>query len=312
MTGMAARLVDHKTVNVESVFFNEQALEGLRHFVAGSMGGFVCKSLEYPLDTVKVVLQTQQGGGRLRAIDCFRSIIQDKGPAGLYKGLLSPLLGCMAENATLFTAFGFARTALATHHTPWKENPAGAILAGGVAGVAVTFVLTPVELIKCRLQVQSRPGQPQLYKGPWDCIMQTLHKEGLRKGLYQGSLATLFRELPGNMAWFGVYESLCLAMMPKGGSRDDLKTHQLMFAGGVSGAAYWTAFYPADTVKSVMQTDPVRNARGFFGVFRDLWAEDGMRALFRGWGITASRALISNALLFLTYERVDKMLRARR
>ena len=52
-------------------------------------------------------------------------------------------------------------------------------------------------------------------------------------------------------------------------------------AGGIAGAAYWTAFYPADTVKSVMQTDSSRTARGFGGVFVDLFREGGIRALYR-------------------------------
>lgn len=95
-------------------------------------------------------------------------------------------------------------------------------ISGGFGGFAVSHVLTPVELIKCRLQVQNTPGQPQLYSGPWDCIKQTMKSEGLVKGLFKGHTATMLREVPGNMAWFGVYEYLSMLFTPAGGTKDDL------------------------------------------------------------------------------------------
>lgn len=283
-------------------------LKGLKDFVAGSVGGFVCKTVEYPLDTVKVILQTstQKPQGVVRT---FRAVLQSYGVRGLYKGLSSPLLGSMAENAVLFSVFGAARS-FTSHALPEMQHTFLPIVVSGLAsGVAVTAVVTPVELVKCRMQVQSNPGQPQLYRSTLDCLVQTVRREGLRQGLFKGAGATLLRELPGNVAWFGAYETLCAAMVPVGGSKDDLKVHQLMFAGGVSGMAYWTAFFPADTVKSVLQTDPARARLGFWRVFTDMAREGGVRALYRGWLLTVSRAMPSNALLFLTFEMTEKLLR---
>ncbi len=98
-------------------------------------------------------------------------------------------------------------------------------------------------------------------------------------------------------------------MVPAGGTRADLKGWQNMAAGAAAGMAYWTAFFPADTVKSRMQSAPPElQGRGFLWWLRHLHATTGLRGLYRGWGITVSRAAPSNAVLFFVYELTAKYL----
>ena len=88
--------------------------DGTIDFVAGTVGGFVGKLVDYPFDTIKVLLQTQHVGASgeavapkyAGAVDCFFQTIRAKGFLGLYKGMASPLIGSMAENAVLFAAYG--------------------------------------------------------------------------------------------------------------------------------------------------------------------------------------------------------------
>lgn len=74
--------------------------------------------------------------------------------------------------------------------------------------------------------------------------------------------------------------------------------------------AYWSAFYPADTVKSKLQSDPLYASESFVSGFRRIVAEEGPRGLYRGWGITAARAAPSHALIFAVYETVSDLLKA--
>lgn len=91
-----------------------------KDFVAGTVAGFSGKLLDHPLDTVKVLLQTQNVGissssGSVSAGEtaktyrgawhCLTHTFQHKGIPGLYAGLTSPLLGSMAENAVLFASY---------------------------------------------------------------------------------------------------------------------------------------------------------------------------------------------------------------
>ena len=156
-------------------------------FLAGTGGGFAGKLFDYPFDTVKVLLQTQDvkgysGPKYTGALHCIKHTVETNGVMGLYRGLSSPLLGSMAENAVLFLSYGIFKNALGGVEAAAKGEDLSLFrlsLAGAGAGAVVPCVLTPVELIKCRLQVQnSINGNFRAYKGPVDCIIKTVQREG--------------------------------------------------------------------------------------------------------------------------------------
>lgn len=79
--------------------------------------------------------------------------------------------------------------------------------------------------------------------------------------------------------------------------------------GALAGVAYWTAFYPADTVKSHIQTNPEHVGQSFVKTFQSVYRAEGIQGLYRGWGITAARAAPAHALIFATYEYTMKLLK---
>lgn len=60
--------------------------------------------VEYPLDTIKVRLQT---GSYKGAIDCAKITFKEEGFFAFYRGLSTPLLGAGLEVAVLFFGFFF-------------------------------------------------------------------------------------------------------------------------------------------------------------------------------------------------------------
>ena len=287
----------------------------MNEFVAGTLGGFAGKLLDYPFDTVKVLLQTQSvdpGTGKptqySSTMDCILKTYRTKGFLGFYKGISSPLVGSMAENALLFTSYGMFKSVLQS--SPNEELPwLSLAMCGAGSGAVVPLVLTPVELIKCRLQVQqSARGDFKAYKGPIDCIVRTIKEEGISRGLYKGNVSTMLREIPGNFCWYGTYEAVCILNTPPGGKKEDCSPIVHMIGGGAAGAMYWTAFYPADTVKSVVQTNPEFSDETFLTVFKNIYRAEGIRGLYRGWLITVIRAVPAHAAIFAVYEQVMKIL----
>ncbi len=70
------------------------------------------------------------------------------------------------------------------------------VFCGGVAGLVNCVVVTPVELVKCRLQVQTEACiKNSFYTGIMDCLVKTWKNEGIR-GLYKGNFASIVREIP--------------------------------------------------------------------------------------------------------------------
>ncbi|KAI9216472.1 mitochondrial carrier domain-containing protein, partial [Blastocladiella britannica] len=82
-------------------------------------------------------------------------------------GLASPLVGAVLENATLFVAYNRIQDAirvvspppaLSTNDSSLAKAPLSLpqmFVAGALAGTVASFLLTPVELVKCKIQVQN-------------------------------------------------------------------------------------------------------------------------------------------------------------
>ena len=96
--------------------------------------------------------------------------------------------------------------------------------------------------------------------------------------------------------------------IPDGGTKADVGPLVHLGGGAMAGVAYWTAFYPADTVKSQIQTNPEFADTSFMRTLRSIYANEGLRGLYRGWGITALRAAPAHALIFAVYEQTMKTL----
>jgi hypothetical protein len=239
------------------------------------------------------------------------SILSLDGIRGLYRGMSLPLAGTVLETATLFTANGYLKRQLAAsgklregEHLPLKF----VVAAGAGTGFCVSWVLTPIELVKCRLQVSGQPmegvrgGYHPSYLGPYDCISRSLRAEGVRV-FYRGHMGTLLREIPGTACWFAAYEMFLRRFAPTDVDRSDIHPAAVITAGACGGMSYWAVMYPADTVKSAMQTAAASvQPLSFSGTARQIFAAGGVRALYAGATPTMLRAAPSNAAIFLVYE----------
>ena len=271
----------------------------------GTVAGMCAKTVEYPLDTIKVRVQSD-GSPYKGYLDCARRMLNEEGFRSFYRGIGAPMAGGGAENAVCFGAYGRGQILYRWMHGGYKEEAelplSASVFSGLIAGVGVSHVLTPVELLKCRMQLQNMlPKEKQEFTGVLDCARKTIKKGGL-PALFDGHTATLAREVPGNAAWFGFYNMSLRAMTPEGHTKADLPGWKVALAGAIGGVTYWTAFFPADVVKTRMQTDAHYKKLGLVKGLGVLWKEEGIRGLYKGWSITAVRAFPANAIIFYVYE----------
>lgn len=80
---------------------------------------------------------------------------------GLFKGMSSPLASVAVINAMIFGVYGNVQRRL-DDPTSLKSHA----LAGSVAGLVQSFICSPMELVKTRLQIQEQvcSNGVQLYK----------------------------------------------------------------------------------------------------------------------------------------------------
>ncbi|GFP96769.1 mitochondrial carnitine/acylcarnitine carrier-like protein [Phtheirospermum japonicum] len=285
-----------------------------KDLTAGTVGGAAQLICGHPFDTIKVKLQSQPMPlpGQLPkyagAFDAVKQTIAAEGPGGLYKGMGAPLATVAAFNALLFTVRGQLEGLLRSESgAPLTVSQQ--VVCGAGAGVAVSFLACPTELIKCRLQAQSAlaTSDPTAvavkYGGPMDVARHVLQTEGGARGLFKGMVPTLAREVPGNAVMFGTYEAL-KQYLAGGQDTSSLGRGQLMLAGGLAGASIWVSVYPTDVVKSVLQVDDYKNPKfsGSVDAFRKILKSEGVKGLYKGFGPAMARSVPANAACFLAYE----------
>lgn len=71
-------------------------------------------------------------------------------------------------------------------------------------------------------------------------------------------------------------------------SKQDVPLGFSALSGSFAGVGYWGVPYPADSIKSRIQTDPRMAGKGFFEIGRLMVAEEGIASLYRGCGMTCA------------------------
>lgn len=189
------------------------------------------------------------------------------------------------------------------------------LYCGAISGAFTSLFLTPIELVKCKMQVPLENHSSLHRPGILHIIADVYRHQGLA-GYWHGQLGTLIRETGGGVAWFGGFEGMKLVFRHTSSTAghattdEELPVWQRMAAGAVAGASYNFLFYPADTIKSRMQTEDVKQMTGgkstFSAVGRAIWRQHGLSGLYRGCGITVGRAIPSSAFIFTVYEELKK------
>lgn len=137
------------------------------------------------------------------------------------------------ETSSLFWSYRFAQAVLTSFTTknsaetvgvlqPHGEEGQGQVklglgalcICGALSGAFTSLLLTPIELVKCQMQVplSSSSANPvhnltQRRPGPFSVITFIFQHHGLL-GFWHGQLGTLIRETGGSAAWFGAYEGV--------------------------------------------------------------------------------------------------------
>lgn len=237
----------------------------------GALSGMVGILLSHPFDTIK-------------------TCIQDKKPIqynlrSLYRGFFSPFFGVGLEKAIVFGTYTNTSNYLRKNEmTDMFIHP----IAGGLSGLAASFVVTPIERIKILLQT----GNQVQWKG----INYSY--------LFRGLSATFTRETPGFAIYFSVYEGLKKHNYTN--HNRDIPWYMSFCYGGLSGAIAWIFIYPQDCIKTKMQASN-ENKKNFRDTAIELYKEGGLKIFYRGFHLALMRAIPLHAGTFMINEILKKI-----
>jgi len=278
-------------------------------YISGLVGGFCGAYVGQPFDTVKVRLQVAPKVYNNSIRKCCSEILRKEGVLSFWKGVTAPLTGMVAINGIVFGVEG----QVFKHFEP-TENRVKQIqqhfFAGGVAGFAQTVVCCPTELIKCRMQIQNMKTDPNAvkYKNVVDAAIKISKSEGVF-ALMNGFGSTVMREIPSFATYFATFYYLETHPSPYISFKTPTTPSEILsfdmfklsMAGGIAGCTCWISSYPADVIKSRLQTDGFSEKpmyKGTWDCVQKSFRAEGWRWMFKGLGPTLFRAFPTNAATF--------------
>jgi len=268
---------------------------------AGSLGWVL---VGQPLDTVKVRLQT----GSSAYPTAIRDLFREGGVKAFYRGgmmefNLAMCAGCMKmpfythfREKILPNSWGDSCIARA-RRASWSNSDIGKIaVLGFVSGLFFSLVFTPLEALKCRLQVTPEGASS----------VQRLRAAYQMGSVFNGTSATVLRCAPGNAIYFATWEVSKVRAEQAG-----LPTFMVrLFGGGMAGFAFWTLVHPVDCVKTRMQTSPSwsPSSTSFTEAASELYAASGVRGFTKGLLSSSIRSFPASAAFLASYDTVHSYL----
>eukprot|EP01012_Entosiphon_sulcatum_P066119 TRINITY_DN95206_c0_g1_i1.p1 TRINITY_DN95206_c0_g1~~TRINITY_DN95206_c0_g1_i1.p1 ORF type:complete len:289 (+),score=42.43 TRINITY_DN95206_c0_g1_i1:64-930(+) len=185
-------------------------------------------------------------------------------------------------------------------------------VAGWIGGFGMLAVGHPFDTIKTRLQALPPPkaGEEPLFKGPVDCFMKTVKKEGVR-GLYKGITAPMAGVGPVFALYFAAFDVSANAVKKAKGmdKQETLPLFWTAVCGGFTGVVGSLVLGPAELLKVRQQTAIATGADSrFFPVVRAILKEGGLPRLYTGFVSTLARDVPGSVAWFGAYEAVKMSL----
>ncbi|KAK1674186.1 mitochondrial carrier domain-containing protein [Colletotrichum godetiae] len=186
------------------------------------------------------------------------------------------------------------------------------LAAGGFGGVCAVVVGHPFDLVKVRLQTADKG----VYSSAIDVVRKSVARDGLRRGLYAGVSAPLVGVTPMFAVSFWAYDVGKTLVRSTSATPDAPLTIAQVSAAGFFSAIPMTAITaPFERVKVILQVQSQRlqpgespKYKGGTDVVRQLYAEGGLRSVFRGSVATLARDGPGSAAYFAAYEYIKRRL----
>ncbi|CAM9723745.1 unnamed protein product [Choristocarpus tenellus] len=212
----------------------------LHHMVAGSIAGITEHTVMFPVDTLKTYVQCMHECPERVAGQRVLEMVRGQGMLRLWRGVGTMFTGCVPAHALYFSVFEYCKDNLGVNRP--GHHPAGAAIAGACATIFHDAVMTPMDVIKQRLQLG-------YHRGILDCIQTVRQTEGL-EAFYRSFPITLFMNIPYGCVMVAVNESIKQTLQPGG----EFDTQTYMIAGSGAGAVAAFSTTPLDVVKTRLQT----------------------------------------------------------
>ncbi|ANB13750.1 Mtm1p [Sugiyamaella lignohabitans] len=237
--------------------------------------------------------------------DGFRKIVAGEGLPALWRGLSLTLLMSVPSNVVYFIAYEYMRD-----NSPLSEstilNP---LICGGLARSLSATVVSPIELVKTRLQSAKGPDAVQVVtKG----VREMVATQGF-SSLWRGLVLTLWRDVPFSSIYWACVEFIRAELAQTHYFRDqksDSSTFsQAFIAGSVGGsiaAILTTPFDVGKTRRQIGHHASSSSSMGMLPFMMKILKTEGVGALYVGAIPRILKVSPACAIMISSYEMGKK------
>ncbi|KAE9405205.1 mitochondrial carrier [Gymnopus androsaceus JB14] len=303
--------------------------------LAGALGACFSTAVVYPLDVAKTRIQAlPKGKDNLSMFALLIRIFKKEGPLGLYGGFGATMLNTFSMQYAYFFFYSIVRTSYISRLT--RKLPKGSKApALSTAAELILDIHYPVSVIATRQQV-GRITNPKLPSNAtdvskpsedsfMDVAREIVEEEGVG-GLWLGIKPGLVLTVNPAIT-YGMYErvkSLLLLAKAKAGSNDKMSAGQSFLIGALSKTLATVVTYPYIMAKvriqarsADMEEDPEHSKPhtyhhakskhpGALDVLKKVWKREGVVGWYQGMQAQIIKAVLSQALLFMSKEQFEK------
>ena len=270
----------------------------------GGIAGMIAKTCTNPLDRIRMLAQTGEGGGGHGVVQLYRNIIKNEGILGLWAGNGANLLRVFPSKAIVFSSNDVYKQFLLRASGRTELNGPLSFLAGGMSGMSATALTYPLDLARGRItgKLASAGGGKQ-YSGIISTLVLTVRDEGAG-ALYRGAFPTLLGAMPYEGIKFGTVGVL-EQYFPLKQDEKPTATRKMIF-GGMAGVMAGLITYPNDTVRRLLQLQGSRGTEavytGYWDCVRQTYRREGIGRFYRGIVVNIVRMAPNAAVQFGSYE----------
>ncbi|XP_032934912.1 solute carrier family 25 member 39 isoform X2 [Catharus ustulatus] len=235
-------------------------------------------------------------------LDAFVKITRNEGLRSLWSGLPPTLVMAVPATVIYFTAYDQLRDYLHARMGSWSHSIP--LLAGALARLGAVTVISPLELIRTKLQ-----SQQLSYRELRACIRSAVAQDGWLS-LWRGWGPTVLRDVPFSALYWFNYELVRTWLC--GQPWLDGATFTVSFtSGAISGTVAAVLTLPFDVVKTQRQIElgdsevhPVKASKpsSTWLLMQRIRAESGTRGLFAGFLPRVIKVAPACAIMISTYE----------
>lgn len=236
----------------------------------------------------------------------LRKISQYEGLSGLWRGLGLTLLMSVPSNVVYFIGYEHLRDNL-----PLQSPMLTPLLAGSLARTMSATVVSPIELIKTRLQSVSSPSRNKAFTDVMNGMKDMVKAQGITS-LWKGLILTLWRDVP----FSGIYW-MSVEIIKKRVSELEyfnvnphhrfLESFVAGSVGGTIAAIFTSPFDVGKTRRQVGHHSSTSAHMGMFKLLSEIVKNEGFGALYVGAIPRILKIAPACAIMITSYETGKKV-----